>query len=215
MNRLLIACLLVVFLIPGFIWYGQTGDLSVYFSESTPDGQFLYVLSKLVGMYALLCIAWQIIASLLTRLGMAQSYWQDVTHRLFGTFAVVLALVHLLLFFTAVSIRQDSLALGMFLPNFKDFYHTHLTFGLVGLWILFAVLVAGLIRFRKNSSRSRLLHKGYWVSITLIYFHALAVGTESQSKAGLAFYTILGILMLLLFVAWLISQSRIRLDYSA
>ncbi|MES9905269.1 MAG: hypothetical protein ABW168_21665 [Sedimenticola sp.] len=214
MSRLLIACLLVVFLIPGFIWYGQTGDLSVYFSESAPDGQFLYVLSKLVGMYALLLISWQIIITLLTRLGIMHFQWRGATHRLFGVFVVVLALTHLLLFFTAVSLRQDAPALGMFLPNFKDFYHTHLTFGLLGLWVLFAVLASGLDRYRKNTSHSRLLHKGYWVSIALVYFHALAVGTESQSKVGLIFYSALGILVLLLLVIWLISQGKTRLGYS-
>lgn len=214
MKRLILPSLLIIFLLPALIWYRQTGDLSVYFSEQVPEGQFLYVLSKLAGMYALLCIAWQVIASLLNRLEIVQFHWMGLTHRMFGLFVVVLSLSHVLLFFSAVSLRQDAPAWGLLLPSFKDFYHTHLSLGLVGIWIMFLVMIAGIVRIRKISSRARKLHSAYWVSIVLVYLHALAVGTESQSKEGLVFYGVLGMVMLLLFAIWLLNQGRLRLGYS-
>ena len=49
LNRLFVILLLTM---PGIIWYRQTGDIGFYFSEGVPDGQLLYVLSKLAGLYA-------------------------------------------------------------------------------------------------------------------------------------------------------------------
>ncbi len=215
MKRFIFSSVLIIFSIPALIWYRQTGDLSVYFSEQVPQGQFIYVLSKLVGMYALLCIAWQVIASLLNRLEIVRFHWMGLTHRLFGTFVVVLSLSHVLLFFSAVTLRQGSPAWGLLLPSFKDFYHTHLSFGLIGLLIMFLVMTAGIVRIKKSSARARTLHSAYWVSIVLVYLHALAVGTESQSKEGLVFYGALGVVMLLLFTIWLLNQGRLRLGFSA
>lgn len=216
MSRFIImsAGLLGIFLLPGVIWYRQTGDLAIYFSEHVPEGQFIYVLSKLAGMYALLFIVWQVIASLATRCNLVRHRWQGSVHRWFGVLVVALSLTHFMLFTAALSIRQGYFAWGLFVPDFSDYYRTHLSLGLIGLWAMFAVLIAGVVHWRRNNVRARLIHRGYWVSITFIYFHALAVGTESQSRAGLALYGVLGTAALLFAISWLINQAGWRTGYS-
>jgi len=200
--------LLVIMTLPAMIWYQQTGDLGLYFTEAVPAGQFLYVLSKLAGMYALLFIALQIIVSL--------AGWliplHRLSHSLLGTFVVLLGLAHALLFFTAVSVRQGDPAWGLLFPGFRDYYHTHLTLGLFGLWILIAVMISGVVRSINRNSMARMLHRGYWVSITLVYIHALAVGSESLSRAGLAFYSTLGGVVLMMLVMWIVRRNKTAAD---
>ena len=203
-----IVLLLFLLAMPGVIWYRQTGDLSFYFSQQVPDGQFLYVLSKLAGLYALVFIAWQIIATLSTRVITLPVVNRRSQHRWIGSLVIILAVAHLLLFFAAVSLRQDAPAMGLFLPSFKDYYHTRLAFGLFALWALFLVAIAGLARLRGGDKISRWLHKSYWVAISLVYLHALAVGTETQSIAGIVFYSLLGIVMLLLLMLSLYQRLR-------
>ena len=200
--------LLVVVALPWMIWHQQTGDLSLYFTEAVPAGQLLYVLSKLAGMYALLFIALQIIVSLVGRLKLIPIHRMRLSHPLLGSLVVLLGVAHALLFFTAVSVRQGDPAWGVLFPGFRDFYHTHLTLGVFGLWILIAVMISGVVRFINGSSKARMLHRGYWVSITLLYIHALAVGTESQSRLGLALYSTLGGVVLMLLVVWIIRRNR-------
>ncbi len=205
---MLLAALLVVMTLPAMIWYQQTGELGVYYSPSTPPGQLLYVLSKLAGMYALLFIALQIIVSLAGRLKQASIPHLRLLHPLLGTFVVLLGMTHALLFFAAVSVRQGDPAWGLLFPGFRDFYHTHLTLGLFGLWILITVMISGFTRSINRSHFAKILHRGYWLAIVLVYIHALAIGTETQSRLGLALYSILGGVAMMLLVAWLIRRNR-------
>ncbi|MEA3302016.1 MAG: hypothetical protein U9Q75_01970 [Pseudomonadota bacterium] len=207
-SMLLYASLLVVMSLPAIIWHQQTGDISLYFTDAVPAGQLPYVLSKLAGMYALLFIALQIIVSLAGRLKLALIPHLRLLHPLLGAFVVLLALTHALLFFTAVSVRQGDPAWGLLFPGFRDFYHTHLSMGLFGLWILIAVMISGVVRYRSRSTFAKILHRGYWLSIVLVYLHALAIGTESQSLAGLALYSILGGVVLMMTTAWIIRRNR-------
>lgn len=186
--------------VPGLIWYRQTGDLTFYFAEQVPEGQLLYVLSKLAGLYALVFIAWQIFAALSERVITLPAVKRNRLHRWLGSLVIILALAHLLLFFVAVSMRQDAPALSLFLPSFKDYYHTRLAFGLFALWAFFLVAIAGLARMRSSAKLSRWLHRSYWIAISLVYLHALAVGTETQSVTGIVFYSLLGVVMLLLLM---------------
>ena len=205
---MLLAALVVVVTLPAMIWHQQTGSLTLYFSPSTPPGQLLYVLSKLAGMYALLFIALQIIVTLAGRLNLIPPHRLRLSHPLLGSLVVSLGVAHALLFFTAVSVRQGDPAWGLLFPGFRDFYHTHLTLGVFGLWILIAVVISGIARFINRSSAARILHRGYWASITMVYIHALAVGTESQSRLGLVLYSTLGGVVLMMLVMWLIRRNR-------
>lgn len=213
MRNLQWSALMFIFLllIPGVIWYAQTGSLSVYFTEVVPKGQFLYVLSKLMGMVVLMCIAWQIIVTLLSKLQIIPEYWIGARHRLFGSLILIFAIVHILLFVIAVSMRQESVAWQLLVPSFKDFYHTHLSFGLFGLFALFAVAFAGVQRMLQYKKWPVVLHRIYWVAISFIYFHALAVGSEAQSVAGLVLYLSLGVIVFMLGLAYSIKQLKTKL----
>jgi len=200
-----------ILLIPSAIWYTQTGTLAVYFTEVVPKGQFLYVLSKLAGMIVLMGIAWQVIVTLLSKLNMIPDYWVGIRHRVFGSFILLFAITHILLFVIAVSMRQDSVAWSLLLPSFKDFYHTHLTFGLFGLLILFVVAYAGAKRMSRYKKWSVLMHRLYWVATSFIYFHALVVGSESQSQAGLILYSSLAVIAVMLGLAYSIQQLRMKI----
>lgn len=178
--------------VPLWLWFNQTGSLAPYFDGSAPPGQWLYVLSKLLGMVALSGMAWQVIIMLMSKMSPFPAGWTRVIHPLAGSLILMAALAHFLLFFFAVTARQGSPAWGLLLPNTKDFYHTHLTFGLVGLWLLCLVVVTGLLRKVGFFNAARSLHKVYWLVIGLIYLHALAVGSESQSMVGLLYYLGLG-----------------------
>ncbi len=207
-TLLLCAIMLVVVSLPAMIWYQQTGDLSFYFTNAVPAGQLPYVLSKLSGMYALLFIALQIIMSLAARLKLMQPGCLRMSHPILGTLVVLLGVAHALLFFTAVSLREGDPAWGLLFPGFRDFYHTHLSMGLFGLWILIAVMISGVVRYLNRSTFAKILHRGYWLSIVLVYLHALAIGTESQSRAGLALYSTLGGVVLMMLAAWIIRRNR-------
>jgi len=211
-DAIVIVLLVSTVLVPGMIGYQQTGDLGVYLSpeyaSQVPPGQLVYVLSKLCGLYALSFIAWQLIATLSTRLGLGSLRWRGRTHRWFGVVVVSLSLAHMLLFVMAVSLRQGHLAWGLLLPDFRDFYHSHLSYGLLGLWTLLAVAAAGLVRRRQPRSPARWLHKAYWPAIAVIILHAFAIGNESQTTAGLLFYGALGGVALVLIIAGSLTPSR-------
>lgn len=202
---------LTVFLLPIIIWYRQTGDLLIYLSSDTPDGQFLYVLSKLIGMYALLCIILQLIVSLLEKSNMSQFYLPTLPHRTLGIIVVVLAVVHLLLFFFAVSLRQGFFAWNLFLPDFHDYYHIYLSLGLIGLWVLLAVLFSGLLRAIFSKSNFCFLHNTYWIAIALICIHSFSIGTEVQSKSGVIFFGTLGVVAFALLMNLLVIQKKLKL----
>jgi hypothetical protein len=58
------------------------------------------------------------------------------------------------------------------------------------------------------------VHKLYWVAIVLVYLHALAVGTEAQTRAGLLFYGLLGLIVAFLFIASLLRRPGARRAYT-
>ncbi|MBV1874063.1 MAG: hypothetical protein KUG80_04750 [Gammaproteobacteria bacterium] len=205
--------------VPCWLWYQGTGDLSLYFLPSVPSGQWLYVLSKLVGMLALTCIAWQVIVTLLIKLqwlpiDCLDRKWFGTPHRAMGVLIVALMFTHVLLFFSAMSLRQGELAWSLWLPNFSDFYHTHLSFGLIAMALMCVVAASGRIRSRRNSILANKFHRLYWVAISLIYFHGLAVGSESQSPAGLLFYLGMGVVSLFLAFVFVLRPIKTRLAVS-
>jgi len=211
-KRILInTAILFIFMLPCLIWYRQTGDISIYFTDEVPEGQLLYILSKLMGMYALLCIALQMIVSLIENPRILGVKWQAIPHRVFGGLVIIMAISHLLLFFFAVSLRQGSMAWGLLMPDFHDFYHTHITLGLFGFWILLAILVSGVARILFANSKISLLHNAYWVSIVFVYLHALSIGTDIQSSLGLLLYGALGVVILVLFINRLAKMNRTRM----
>jgi DMSO/TMAO reductase YedYZ heme-binding membrane subunit len=195
-------------LAPALIWYRQAGDPGIYFSPAAPPGQLLYVLSKLAGMYALLLATLQLILGFMNGLGLTTVSAPRRLHALIGAGVVVLALAHAVLFFSAVSLRQGDPAWGLLAPDFKDFYHSHLSFGLFAVVLLLGVMFTGFMRSGRRSSFARRLHRSSVAAIPLGYLHALAIGTESQSLAGLLLFGVAGAAGLLMLTAWMLLPRR-------
>lgn len=194
---------LVLAVCPLLIWLEQTGSLAFYFSESVPDGQLIYVFSKLAGMYLVFLLWLQIFDSLKTDLvGMEKK--SSRFHSIMGLSIVTLAVGHIILFFSAVTIRQGSPAWGVFWPGFKDYYHTYLMIGVFAFFALCGTALVG--KLRKSRPLNTILgygHKLYYVSLILAYTHAIAIGTEFQSLWGAMFYSALAVsLASLIFVRY-------------
>ncbi len=206
--RVYCAVSLVVLLVPLVVWSQQTGAISLYLSDDSPEGQLPYVLSKLAGMVALSLAAWQVITTLLCRFGTVRLTRQGMVHAVLGTLTAVFACLHFALFFLASSSRDGTMAWGLFVPNFVDYYHTHLSLGLIGWAVLLGVLVSGFLRANRKTMVRKVLHRSYWVSIALVYVHAMAIGSESQSTVGMLFYFGLGLAALILAVLWSAKQAK-------
>lgn len=209
-SRALSLLCIAMMLAPALIWYRQAGDPGIYFSSAAPPGQLLYVLSKLAGMYALLLATLQLTLGLMNGLGMTAVSTLRRLHVLIGAGVVLLALAHAALFFSAVSLRQGYPAWGLLAPDFRDFYHSHLSFGLFALVLLLGVMLFGIMRCGGRSRIARRLHRGYVAVITLGYLHALAIGTESQSLAGLLLYGVVGAAGLAMLAARLLLPRRAK-----
>ena len=146
-------------LAPVLIWYRQAGDPGIYFSPAAPPGQLLYVLSKLAGMYALLLATLQLLLGFMKGPGLTTVSTLRRRHALIGAGVVLLVLAHAALFFSAVSLRQGYPAWGLLAPDFRDFYHSHLSFGLLALVLLLGVALSGIMRRGGRSRTARLLHR--------------------------------------------------------
>jgi len=131
-------------------------------------------------------------------------------HGIFGSLIVILAMSHAVLFFLAMSERQGFPAWALLIPDFSSYYHTRLTFGLMGLVSLLAVSITGLLRLRQQFSFVKKLHNLYWLAIGFSYIHALSIGTESQTQAGLALYLTLGVIAIFLWILFMIKQLKTR-----
>jgi hypothetical protein len=209
-RRILPLLCFAIMLAPALIWYRQAGDPGIYFSPAAPPGQLLYVLSKLAGMYALLLATLQLMLGFMNGLGLTTVSMLRRLHALIGAGVVLLAVAHAVLFFSAVSLRQGYPAWGLLVPDFRDFYHSHLSLGLFALVLLLAVMLTGIVRRGGRSRIARHLHRGYVAVISLGYLHALAIGSESQSLAGLLLFGVAGAAGLLTLAAWLLLPRRVK-----
>jgi len=204
---------IVIFFTPGIIWYQDTGNILQYYENTVPDGQLLYVLSKLFGLYALTGIAWQMISILINRLGFASENEFRLNHAIFGGINFFLVILHTGLFYFAVTLRQGKSAWQLFIPNFNDYYHIYLSAGLIGAMILITLVITGILRWYKKSSIVRYLHNSYWLLAGLVYIHALSIGTEAQSTIGLIYYSLLGNSIFFLWILLLLRRVRMRMIF--
>ncbi|MCW8194184.1 hypothetical protein F6455_05250 [Proteobacteria bacterium 005FR1] len=195
------AAMVVSFLVAVALWYSNTGPLSMYFAKGVPEGQLLYVLSKLLGTFALIGLTWQLLFALAGELQLVSPVSLRSWHHGLGFVVFALVLAHFLSFFAAASLRQNGVAWALWLPDLHDHYHTRLTFGLFALWMLMMVVVAGVLRMIWRGRLLAFIHRAYWLTIVFGYTHALTVGSEFQSQAGLVLVAVL-LLALVCMAAW-------------
>lgn len=184
----LAALVLLALVMPGLTFWQTTGDVSVYFDYEVLPGQFPYVMSKLAGLYAIVFLWLQ---SLLGLAGRPLARRMRVgsllpAHRALGIATLVLIATHVLLFITAISIRNKLPALDLLLPSLQGYYRTMLSVGLLGTWLIVATALAAGLRRRAKSWR--LAHRLAVPAFLLLFVHSYLVGSESRAGAMGAFY---------------------------
>ncbi len=189
-------------LFPFFFWVGVEGNIMEYFLYAIPRGQFLYVCSKLAGLYGIVFL-WLDVSYALLRETIVISYlnpWSARQHRVMALLSISLIFLHLVLFIIAVSMREQRLSLGMLLPNFShQSYQNLLSLGATAFWLIIVVGVSGYCLYcaRNNKRTFGYLHRLSFVCFLLVYFHGLGVGSETRNGLFYGFYIFMGASFLL------------------
>lgn len=205
---------LLLLAIPLVSWLGQVGNLAAYLSHPTPQGQELYVLCKLLGLYAYAFLWLQVIYGLSAKTRW-QKQWRIDIHKTLGGMALALICLHIGSFIGAVSIRSHKLAYEALLPNFsKGYYPAMVSLGGVAFaLILVAVSCALLRRFWP-----KLWKLGHWLALPafiLVCIHSLSIGSESRLAGMIGVYGITLLLasgLLLFRLAGLAKAKRVLID---
>ena len=193
LDRVLLSLLL---LLPLTAWLSTHNNLIDYLSHETPPGQILYVLSKLFGLYALLTIWLHISWALLGKTPLAKILprWNAKRHRNMGFVSLVLMVLHAGLFIAAVSSRKGDVAWELLLPVFgHGHYRLMLSLGVVGLWFLVLIVMAGVGLIKNTTNRKlRWLHHLAIPFLVLVYVHGLYIGSETKNGFTFIVYVVMG-----------------------
>lgn len=192
MKRAVHAVLVVTLLLPGLVFLGNTGDLSYYFHKPAPPGQFPYVISRLLALYALTLIWLQIMLGVLRQelergLGARQL---TRLHTVLGTSTILLLVGHAALFLAGVAIRSGHFPLAYLVPDFSQHYYAQrVALGAAALYLaLIAGLAAALRRRPWMRSRWRGFHALNYLVFALGAWHGLAIGSETRLQPLQALY---------------------------
>lgn len=177
---LALACLPVV-----FWWRSVQHPMAYVRLTGLPPGQALYVLAKLAGLLAVVALWTQAMLALartvpLLRVLPATTLRQ---HRVLGIATALLVLSHVVLFVVATTLRKKALAIDLLWPNFDHgYYFFNVSLGAFAFWLLTLTVFAGW-RVSRGHRRWRAVHLLWPVLIGLVFFHAMAIGTESRFGA--------------------------------
>ena len=112
--------------------------------------------------------------------------WSMGKHRLLGIATLLTAWAHFLLFVAAVSLRKDTIAYDLLLPEFgKGIYFIAVSLGWFALVGMTVVAVAGMLR-NKTHGIWVLAHRFSLVVVLLALVHAQMIGSEA--KGGVWFF---------------------------
>ena len=138
---------------PVIAWLLTTGSLTPYVAGKVPPGQFGYVLSKLAGLLAFAVLWIQVVLALSWRIAILD-FFPSVsrrTHAVLGSICTGLVLLHLALFFQAVTVRTGTPAWGLLIPDFDGgYYQGNLSLGKLGFYGLIFVVLAGVFRMHRR-----------------------------------------------------------------
>lgn len=184
----------VLLLLPPIYLVMKNQGLSDILRNSAPDGQLFYLLSRLLGMYALIILCWQIISTLWQKVDIHKpailkpAILKLKSHIIIGSSMIVLMLLHSALFLTAVSTRNGQLSLQMLLPNFNsDYYSTAISFGVLALLFSLIAAMAGLLRKHFNG-HWKFVHALMFIVMVLVFIHAWMIGSDVQSPSLLPLF---------------------------
>ena len=211
-RRILHVLLVATLLLPGLVFLANTGDLTYYFREPVPPGQFPYVLSRAFALYALTLIWLQILLGAL-RLDLERSlgYRQLVrVHTLLGVTTLGLLVGHALLFLTGVAMRSGEFPYATLVPDFAALYYPRrLALGAAALYLaLLGALSAALRRRVWMQGIWRRLHALNYAVFALGAWHGLAIGSDTRLEP-LQALCMFFITTILLAALWRVSWGRV------
>jgi len=184
--------------IPVFSWIYSEGNIFDYFTYSMPPGQFLYVGSKLLGLYGLVFL-WAHMSYAILRHSAISVYllpWSISGHRIIAVISLTLIVLHLGFFVAAVAMRKGLITFDLLLPNFwHGSYNSFLSLGAIAFWMILFVAIIGYLfsLVAKRTSWLVWLHRLSYLVFILVYFHGLGVGSETKSGFMFGFYLFMGV----------------------
>ncbi len=148
----------------------------------------MYVLAKLAGLYAFVLLWVQVMFGLLKNDSLSRyllPQWSMGKHRLLGIATLLTAWAHFLMFFAAVSLRKDTIAYDLLLPEFgKGIYFIAVSLGWFALIGMTLVAIAGTLR-NKTHGIWVLAHRLSLAVFLMALIHAQMIGSEA--KGGIWF----------------------------
>lgn len=164
-------------------WWSHAWAPSLYLSGGAPPGQSLYLVSRAVGLLALVLLSAQMLGGL----------HRDSIHQRLGRITLIALLLHPLLFLSGVWLRTGAVRLDLLFPVFgHGYYHDSIALGGVALGLLIVTIAAVL----KRESIGAVWRKLHWLSapaLMLVLIHALRIGTDSRQFGVLAGLGLVGI----------------------
>jgi len=197
-------------LVPFMTLYASIGGADEIARAGAPDGQLIYLFSKLFGLCAFVLLFWQLITAMLSKFARQQIEYVagSTVHIYFGAVLLMMAMFHVGFFVSAVSIRSGHLALHLLLPDITSgYYATALSFGVIALYLVIIAVCSGIVR-KRFPAFSKVGHALIYITIPLILLHAFMVGSEVQSILFLPLFMILAISAVLAAVSRAVSLIR-------
>jgi predicted ferric reductase len=183
-KRLIHLLLAAGLLIPGLVFLSNTGDLAYYFRRPVPAGQFPYVMSRLLALYALTFIWLQILlGALRPELERELGYRHLMRlHTTLGVATLALLLGHVALFQLGVTLRSGHFPTPNLVPNyFAHYYASQIALGATALYLaLVGALAAALRRKPWMRNHWRKIHAVNYAVFALGAWHGLAIGSETR-----------------------------------
>ena len=176
-NAAIIVLLMSVTLVMLFTFlYSRSNNLDSFFRLNAPQGQTLYVLSKLTALGVYLLLWWQIMLGIFKSLNTRY-------HIILGVSVLLLVILHVALFVSAASARQGELAIGMLLPDFTSgYYQSGLSFGVIALLCIVIVAIFGVLKNRLPK-HWKFGHGLVYVTFALVSIHGSMIGSEISSSS--------------------------------
>lgn len=200
MRKLFWVMLVVAVAVPASLWIYSVGNPLEYLETGVPDGQFLYILSKLAGLIGISLIGLQLVMLRFRQHANGGHFkWSMSSHKLLGLSLAVVVVLHVGLFVAAASLRSGHLALGpLSLRFFQGFYDQMISLGALAFYLLALASVVGVLIYKvPRFHRYRIIHIiAVFVMTLLAGVHSAAVGSETRSIPMMTFYALLAVILI-------------------
>lgn len=192
---LIVLCVLVL---PVLAWLSAVPEPWNYLASDVPQGQLLYVFSKLAGLVAisLLTLQLSLILARKSLLNLVPGMFSWTFHYRLGIVTALTVLIHVGLFVSAASLRAGSLNLQLLLPNWHGFYNSMVSIGVLALFLVVVLVLLGVL-LKRGLAVNKLYHQRIaLLSVVLVFVHSYAIGSETHLPLVRLFYGTLAVALL-------------------